>query len=553
MSPSVSAEHTSEIEMSYSAHRAARSQRPAADVIRLSRRAVTRPAGSAGEPLEIPAYVPDLLQRAAEDLAFTAAVLQPEPEVPARCGGLLGRSGLIASGDRGLSGRAERVTGARGDTRVEIRMLGCFKVWRAGHDVASSSFGGRRSRQLLQILLTSRGRLVPKDVLIEALWPYQDPADPEGNLAVLASRARHALGEASLILSRPGGYLYADDDRTWVDAETLAREVERGRMLLASGNTAAALRAYRSALALWTGEPLMENMYAEWAQRFRRRFALLYEEALEGLAQASLELGQATTALDAARQLTQRAPLSEEGYVLLMKALAAAGDSAGAICAFHEWRDRLADELGVDPSPEAQGVFERILRNEIPGRVRQIPQGTPPAGSQFSACQELPGDVLGWIPDAVYVLGHDERLMYANQPAADLAGLPVGCLTGMTARAVFPGDWLEAYRNCADTALAARAPGGFRAFCAPFDSWLEWTVYPGEQGILILSRDVTWVVKAEQRVRRALAAVEASRSDLLTSPGAREGKSQQRPNCRSGHRSAAGATDARARCPTGRS
>lgn len=167
----------------------------------------------------------------------------------------------------------------------------------------------------------------------------------------------------------------------------------------------------------------------------------------------------------------------------------------------HEWRDRLAAELGVDPSPEAQGVFQHILRNDFPGCVRQVPPETPPPGSQFPACPGPPSDVFGWIPDAVYVLGHDERLVYANQPAANLAGLPVGCLTGMTVRTVFPGDWLEEYRNCPGTALAAREPGCFRAFCARLDCWLEWTVYPGEQGFLILSRDVTRMVQAEQRVR----------------------------------------------------
>ena len=421
----VTTEHTSETDMTHSAHRAARSRSPAADVIRLPHRTVARPAGPAIEPPGLPAYVPDVLRRAAEDLAFAEAVLQPGPKVPDRRGAGTGRSGPAAPEDPAVPGAAPD------GTRVEVRML---------------------------------------------------------------------------------------------DAETFAREVERGRMSVATGSATTAARAYRSALALWTGDPLMENMYAEWAQRFRRRFSLLYEEALDGLAKASLELGQATTAQDAARQLTQRAPLGEEGHLLLMKALAAAGDPAGAIRAFHEWRGRLAAELGVDPSPEAQGVFQHILRNELPERVRRVPPDTPPPGSQCTALPGLPGDVLGWIPDAVYVLGHDERLVYANQPAADLSGLPVGCLAGMTARAVFPGDWLEAYRSCAGTALAARGPGCFRAFCAPLDCWLEWTVYPGEQGFLILSRDVTRMVKTEQRVRRALAAVQASRSDLLTRPSGDEGE-----------------------------
>lgn len=492
-----------------STHRAARSQPPTADVIKLPYRTVARPGRAAGEPPETPTYVPDLLQRAAEDLAFVEAVLQPGPEVPARSGG---RGGSGAPEGHGVP-----CTVPDG-TRVEVRLLGCFKVRRADHDVASSSFGGRRSRQFLQILLTSRGRLVPKDALIEALWPDRDLADLRGNLAVLASRARHALGEANLILSRPGGYLYADDDRTWVDAEAFTREVERGRTSLGSGSVVGAMRAYRSALALWTDDPLVEDMYTEWAERFRLRFSLLYEEALAGLAKASLELGQAVIAQDAARQLTQRAPFSEEGHVLLMKALTAAGNSAGAIRAFHEWRDRLAAELGVDPSSEAQGVFQHILRSEPTGHIRRNPENTPRSSGQFTACPRLPGEVLGWIPDAAYVLGHDERLIYANQPAADLAGLPADRLAGMTARTVFPGDWLQTYRNCASTSLAARAPCCFRAFCAPLGSWLEWTVYPSEQGILILSRNVTQVVKAEQRVRRALATVEASRTDLLAPP-----------------------------------
>lgn len=504
--------------MSYPAHGTAESRRPPANVIRLPRRAGANPARPAAEPLALPAHIPDLLQRAREDLSSAEAVLQRGSGAPRYADGV-GGPGRAVPDDHARPGSAGCVLDARDHVPVEFRLLGCFRVARAGHDIASSSFGGRRTRQLLQVLLRDRGRVVPKDVLIEALWADRDPADPEANLAVLVSRARHALGEGSLILSRPGGYLYADDDRTWVDAEAFARRAEQGGMSLAAGNAAVALQAYRSALALWVGDPFMENMYAEWAQDFRRHFSLLYEQVLAGLAKASLEFGQAATAVHAARQLTQRAPLREEAHVLLMKALAAAGDPAGAISAFHEWRHRLADELGVDPSQEASGVFQRILRQESPGYALPLPLDMSAPGSRFGTCAGLAADVLGWIPDAAYVLGHDDRILYVNPRAAEIAGLPATCLRGMPARAAFPDDWLEAYRNCADTALAAGESGCFRAFCAHLGSWLEWAVYPGEQGILILSRNLTWAVRAEESVRRALAAVEASRSELLAHAG----------------------------------
>ena len=245
--------------------------------------------------------------------------------------------------------------------RIEFRLLGCFGVRRAGREIACSSFGGRRVRQLVQVLLRERGRVVPRDVLVEALWPERVPADPEANLAVLASRARRALGESSLILACQGGYVFADDDRCWVDAEAFAAAAERGRVSLASGHAAAALGSYRSALALWAGDPFMENLYQDWAQGYRRLFARLYEEALGGAARAALQLGQPAVALHFAGVLTERVPLHEEGQLLVMRAHAEAGDPAAAMELFHGWRVLLAEELGLDPCAEMSELYGRIV------------------------------------------------------------------------------------------------------------------------------------------------------------------------------------------------
>ncbi len=498
--------------MSYPPSRKARDRHPPANVISLPRRPGTRRAYPAGEPLDIPGRILGLLQSAAADLSAAEAVLGPGV-VAQPCRGGPDSRRRAAFGNGACSRYSGQALNVPGQSCVEIRLLGRFQVTRAGREVGFGSFGGRRARQLLQILLMERGRLVPKDVLIEALWPGEGPADPVANLAVQVSRARHAVGEASLILGRPGGYLYADDDRSWVDTDAFAHEAERGRLALSSGNPTAALHAYQAALRLWKGGPLMENIYAEWAQNFRRRLALLHEEALTGLARASLELGEAAMALDAARQLTQHAPLSEEGHVLLMKALVAAGNPARAISAFHGWRDRLASELGVDPSRQACDLFQRILRHEPLGYPPPQPQDPAPAGSP-RAGEGLADAVLGWLPDAVYLLSRDGRVAYANPAGALITGIPAGCLRGMAACEVFPRDWLDAYHHSAATAQAAGALGWFRAFCVPLGSWLEWIVCPGERGLLVTSRNVTPLVEAAGRVHEALAAVEASRREL---------------------------------------
>ena len=317
----------------------------------------------------------DQLHLAAEDLRCAKEALTGgSPGQPEDCE--RDASSLPApDGVRARDGRPG--TQAPEHASIEFRLLGSFRVLRAGREIANSSFGGRQVRQLVKILLSERGRVVPRDVLIDALWPEREPADPEANLAVLASRARHALGESSLILARPGGYVFPDDDRCWVDTEAFAADAQQGRRSLASGDAAAALRSYRSALALWAGDPFMENLYQEWAQGYRRLFSQLYEEALEGAARAALELGQAAVALHFAGILVERVPLHEGGQLLLMRAHAEAGDPAAAIGLFHDWRRLLADELGLDPCSEAFELYQRIVRREPSGHAIRPERHTP--------------------------------------------------------------------------------------------------------------------------------------------------------------------------------
>ncbi len=362
--------------------------------------------------------------------------------------------------------------------------------------------------------------MVPRDVLVEALWPEREPADPDANLAVLASRARRALGDRSLILARQGGYVFAEGERCWLDTEAFAADTERGRMSLASGNGVAALESYRSALALWAGDPLMENLYQEWAQGHRRLFARLYEEALAGAARAALQLGQADIALHYARILTERVPLREEGQLLVMRAHAEAGDPAAAMEQFHDWRLLLADELGLDPCAEMNDLYRQIVRRapaSLPGKPpgRAASSARQPAAGRVSE-GELPEstrELLDWISDAAFALDSRGRCTYVNGLGAELAGKPASCLVGRTVGEIFPEQWSAGFSACAET-LTGGAPGYFRGFYPTIGAWIDAALYPGERGLLAVLHDVTRQVLAEQQIHHALAEVEASSSEL---------------------------------------
>ncbi len=86
---------------------------------------------------------------------------------------------------------------------LALQLLGRFQVRRDGEEVPPAAFGGRKVRTLLRVLAVRRPDLVPHEVLAEALWPDQQPADPAANLAVLVTRARRALGVPEAVVTGP--------------------------------------------------------------------------------------------------------------------------------------------------------------------------------------------------------------------------------------------------------------------------------------------------------------------------------------------------------------
>lgn len=323
---------------------------------------------------------------------------------------------------------------------TEIRLLGRFGVARGGLELPAATFQGRQVRVLLRLLATRRGSFVPRDVLIESLWPEGPPSDPDSSLNVLVTRARRALGDPGLILTGPGGYSFATCETCTIDAERFCNLAAGGRAMLAGGLPAAALHHLQAALDLWGGEPLAEDRYEDWAQPYRERLEQTHQETLEAAAAAALEMGAAERALAWARQSADGSPLREAGPLLVARALVADNDTAGALAALAAFRERLADEAGLDPSPALDELERRILRG-VPldgladGPRRPAPAAQPGPGGglpflgrdrELAACLQAAG---GPAPAIVVLAGASgsgkSRLLAEVRRVASVASLCV--------------------------------------------------------------------------------------------------------------------------------
>ena len=84
----------------------------------------------------------------------------------------------------GLTDRGGPVASARDPHARRVPVL------RRGEPMPTADWGSKKARDLLKILLSRRGQRVPRDVIIELLWPDEDPIRTAPRLSVVLSTLR---------------------------------------------------------------------------------------------------------------------------------------------------------------------------------------------------------------------------------------------------------------------------------------------------------------------------------------------------------------------------
>ena len=257
---------------------------------------------------------------------------------------------------------------------MRIGLLGTLVV----HDEAGRPVrvGGQRVRMLLILLALDAGQVVPTYALIEQLWEDEPPANSGNALQSLVSRLRAALRQAGLgdqaIESHPAGYRLAIAPGE-VDAVAFEALARRGSGALASGDPVTARRVLREALDTWRGPALADASAARFASGPAARLEELRAGATLDLVEAGLALGESDGLIGELRAMIAADPVAERPRGLLMRALYAAGRQAEALAVYAQARDLLASELGVDPSPQLEQIYLGVLRQDLDGGPRDLP------------------------------------------------------------------------------------------------------------------------------------------------------------------------------------
>jgi class 3 adenylate cyclase/DNA-binding SARP family transcriptional activator len=256
--------------------------------------------------------------------------------------------------------------------QTTIRLLGPVEITQSGEPI---DVGGGRQLALLSLLTLGIGEVQPADRLIDELWRGEPPPTAATALQVYVSNLRKSLGRELIITRKPGYVLDLSSDA--VDARLFEALYAEGRQHLVDGDVAGASDRLRAALALWRGPPLADVVGYPFAEREAARLDEVRLACIEERLGAELAAGRHAELIPELEQLVAEQPLRERLWHHLMLALYRSGRQADALRAYQSVRNRLGDELGLEPGPELRALEQAVL-NHDPALQLEAPNAPSP-------------------------------------------------------------------------------------------------------------------------------------------------------------------------------
>ena len=250
---------------------------------------------------------------------------------------------------------------------LRVTLLGTPSVCLGDEPV--TGFISSKARALV-FYLAATGQAPSRDALAGLLWSELPDAAARRNLRNALSNLRKLLGPY-LSITRHTAALDPDSAYT-VDSVRFSEPLSA--TVGDDSPSSEDLPSLSSAVELYQGEFLAgfyvpeAPLFEEWALGERERLRLALEGVLERLVRGHSARGEYQSAIGFAQRWLAVDQLREAAHRALMELHALSGDRAAAVRQYEACARVLEEELGVEPSPETTGLYQRICAGaEMPG------------------------------------------------------------------------------------------------------------------------------------------------------------------------------------------
>jgi len=244
---------------------------------------------------------------------------------------------------------------------VEFRLLGTLSLTTAdGREVGSLLSQPRRLALLAYLAAATPRGPHRRDTLLALFWPEFDQEHARAALRQSLHVLRSALG-ADAMVSRGDEEIGLDFERIWCDVAAFAGAIVGGEL--------------GQALDLYRGN-LLEGFFISdapeferWLESERAKLAGVAARTARTLAESCERRGDLSTAVHWARRSIELAPNDEGLLRQLIAVLDRNGDRAGALQAYEEFAQHLAEEYEAEPAAETKALLAAVRARETAAPV----------------------------------------------------------------------------------------------------------------------------------------------------------------------------------------
>ncbi|BCY08644.1 AfsR/SARP family transcriptional regulator [Actinoplanes sp. L3-i22] len=250
---------------------------------------------------------------------------------------------------------------------MEFGILGPLEV--RDHD-SRTALGGTKQRRIVATLVLNAGRVVSLNELVDAVWDGEPPATARKQIQNAVSALRRTPVGQALSAAGPGYVLRVPAEQ--VDAGRFEHCLTQAHAARTRHDLMHAAETLRAGLAIWRG-PALAGVGGRTVSAAAGKLEARRLSAVIAWAEISLELGSHAAVAEQLSAEPDRYPLCEPLAGLLMLALYRTGRVAESLVCYQRIRHTIAEDLGVDPGPELQDRYRRILAADPALNYQAVP------------------------------------------------------------------------------------------------------------------------------------------------------------------------------------
>lgn len=252
--------------------------------------------------------------------------------------------------------------------------LGKFEIYLGQKRV--EQWHSLKAKALLKFLIAHRGEHIPKDVLMEALWPGYPPESANNNLKAAVYALRQTIGSASaetghnaknlcsLLSCSERRYALNPEIELWVDAEEFHQHWLNAQALEKKGKNAQAVSEYHMAESLYRGDYLEDDLYEDWTLLQREALKDIYLSVVAKLAAEAFQAEDFQECIAYCQKILAKDSCREDTYRQLMRCYSRLGQCHRALRWYELCAQTLKRELDFTPDTQTLELYQKLLHQD---------------------------------------------------------------------------------------------------------------------------------------------------------------------------------------------